>query len=98
MAPGKSSCEFGDVAFDVGVDRLAAPALAVGAGHPVAPDQHLLGVEREARDLPADDQSLEEHLLPARPDVLGRGGILAMRLVDLPDRLFAQRLAEGESV
>src|SRR5262245_66328048 len=60
------------VAVEVGGDRLAHPALGVRIGHPVAPEQHLLILQRQPRDLPAHREALEQHLLPARPNVLAR--------------------------
>src|SRR3954454_3445239 len=83
---------------EVLADRLANPLLGIGVGHPVAADQHLLIIERQPGDLPADDQALEEHLLAARPDVFGGGRIASRRLADLLDRPRAQPLAEAEDI
>src|SRR5262249_17135377 len=80
------------------VDCLAHPALLVRIGHAIAADQQLLVVEREPRDLPADHEVLEEHLVAPSPDVLGRGRILAMRLVQLANRPVAEGLTQGQDV
>src|SRR5262245_16299163 len=80
------------------VDCLAHPALLGRIGHPVAADQHLLVVEREPRDLPADHEVFEEHLVAPSPDILGRGRVLAMRLVELADRAVTERLPERQDV
>src|SRR4051794_13645005 len=99
-AAGSSAAQvdLGNVPLEVRCDRLADPALLVGIGHPVAPDQHLLVVQRQAGDLPAHGQVLEEHLVPAGPNVLRGGGVLAMRPVELPDRPGAERPPQAQNV
>src|SRR3954447_16225740 len=84
--------------LDVPVDRLTHPLLLARIGHPVTADQHLLVVERQAGDLPAHRQVFEEHLVAASPDVLRRGGVLAVWPVELPDGARAEGLAQREDV
>src|SRR3954451_15349380 len=84
--------------LDVTVDRLSPPLLLARIGHPVTADQHLLVVERQAGDLPAHRQVLEEHLVAAGPDVLRRGRVLAVWPVELPDAARAEGLAQRENV
>src|SRR3954447_5876466 len=99
VASGRArSGELGDMSREVLADRLANPLLGIGVVHPVAADQHLLIIKRQPGDLPADDQALEEHLLAARPDVLGGGRIAPRRLADLLDRPRAQPLAQRQHV
>src|ERR1044072_3323382 len=92
--PGES----GNEALDVRGDRLAHPALGLGVRHPVAPEQHLLVLQRHAGDLPADHQVLEQHLLTAAPGVVLRARRGRRSLPQLADRPRAQRLAEDEDV
>src|SRR5262245_41443685 len=86
------------MALDVHVDRLADPLLLARIRHPVAAEEHLLILERESRDLPAHSQILEQHFVAASPDVLPRGGVLAVGLVELLDRARAQGPPQGQDI
>ncbi len=74
------------------------PLLGRGVGHPVAAQQHLLVGEREAGDLPADREPLEEELRAPPPGVVDRGRRARGPLADLADRQPAQRLAQDQRV
>src|SRR4051812_34313053 len=80
------------------IDRLPNPLLLARVGHPVAPDQHLLVIERETRDLPADREVLEQHLVAPSPDVLGRGGVLSGWSTELANGPRAERAAQPQDV
>src|SRR5690349_22746972 len=55
-----SQGQLGDVALDVLGDRPPNPRLRLGVGHPEAAEQHLLIVQRQAGDLPAHREALEQ--------------------------------------
>src|SRR5680860_554979 len=65
--------QLGDEALDVLGDRAAHPVLGYGVGHAVAAEQHLLVVERQAGDLPAHREALEEQLRATAPGVVLAG-------------------------
>src|SRR3954447_12010084 len=74
-----------------------APPL-LGAGHPEAAEQLLLILERQAGDLPADRQALEEEIDAPLPAGLGPGGRPRVQLLELPQRAAAELVAEREDV
>src|SRR5680860_1154932 len=90
--------QLGDEALDVLGDRAAHPVLGYGVGHAVAAEQHLLVVERQAGDLPAHREALEEQLRAAAPGVVLAGSRRRRALAELGDRRRAERLAQGQDV
>src|SRR5688500_8493742 len=75
-------------------ERLAHPAALVRARHPVAAEQLLLALERQAGQLPAHGQPLEEELAPALPAVLGRGRRARVEPLELAHRPGAERVPQ----
>ena len=86
------------MALDVLGDRAPDPLLRLGIGHPVAAEEHPLIGQRQAGDLPADREPLEEQLAAPPPGVVHRRRAAPERLADLRDRARAQRLPQGEDV
>src|SRR4051812_2183837 len=80
------------------LERVAKPAARVRVGHPVAAEQLLLPLERQAGDGPAGHEPLEQQLAAALPAVLLRRGGRAAQLLELAQRSRGQRVAHGEHV
>src|SRR5262245_61971107 len=95
--PG-SQRDVGLPAAQVLTERFAHPAPLIGARHPVAAEQLLLRFQRQARDLPAHGQPLEEQLLAALPAVVQRRGGPRVELFELPDGPRAQLVTQHEDV
>ena len=87
-------------------ERLAHSATLLGRGHPVAPEQLLLALQREPGHLPAHGQPLEQQLRAPLPAVLGAGrgpGVQPLQLAQgaraqlVPQRDRARRRRQRRS-
>jgi len=87
-----------DMSLEVLGDRLTDPLLGERVGHPVATEQHLLLGKRQAGDLPAHREPLEEQLRTAVPGVLLARRRRRRALAQLGDGAGAERLAQGQGV
>ena len=68
------------------------------AGHPVAPEQLLLALERQPGYLPAHGQALEQELHAALPAILRRGRGPGVQVAQLAQRARAQLVAQRQHV
>src|ERR1700741_674468 len=82
------------VRAEVLVEGVADATALLEAGHSVAPEQLLLRVDRQAGDLPAHCEALEQQLAAALPAVLRGGAGLRVEPFERLQRAGAQVVAQ----